>query len=293
MDLSQLPRMKVCNKCSFGKTLDKFYFRTSWNGKDYPTYICKECHSKKSKNNIQEWKKLELCWHCGNERNAGGNFCLKCKEKNRTNIIKRKIKNKQKAVELLGGKCSKCGLKTNCLDVYDFHHKDPSKKAVEVGKILAYSWVKILPEIEKCELLCGNCHRIETSENTIGNTRYKEIGVNDKRCRINSCMEFTGDRIYSRCENHREIATKLRVENRKNKKSKVIEILGFKCIKCGIQSDDTIIFDVHHNNPEIKTETLSNLMSRSFKRIEKELIDTSLICCNCHRLLHSKEVVEK
>lgn len=42
----------------------------------------------------------------------------------------------------------------------DFHHRDPEHKIDNVSH-LAYSatWDKVLAEIEKCDVLCSNCHR--------------------------------------------------------------------------------------------------------------------------------------
>lgn len=74
---------------------------------------------------------------------------------------KTRAKNKIKAVEYLGGRCLNCGLQTSHLAVYDFHHKDMSEKDSDPGSLLHYSWDRIKKEIDKCVLLCANCHRIE------------------------------------------------------------------------------------------------------------------------------------
>jgi hypothetical protein len=55
--------------------------------------------------------------------------------------------------------CGSCGLDDwRCLD---FHHRDPSTKLFNVGSISTrYSKKAILDEMEKCDVLCANCHRI-------------------------------------------------------------------------------------------------------------------------------------
>lgn len=55
-------------------------------------------------------------------------------------------------------KCAKCG--ENRFWVLDFHHKDPLLKEDNVS-LLAQNQNKkaVLKEIEKCEVLCSNCHR--------------------------------------------------------------------------------------------------------------------------------------
>lgn len=55
--------------------------------------------------------------------------------------------------------CIKCGEDHQaCMD---FHHRDPSTKKGEVGRMLGdfKSKKSILEEIEKCDVLCANCHR--------------------------------------------------------------------------------------------------------------------------------------
>src|SRR5437870_1590472 len=43
----------------------------------------------------------------------------------------------------------------------DFHHLDPSEKERSLGDIGKYGWsrAKVLAKIDKCVILCANCHR--------------------------------------------------------------------------------------------------------------------------------------
>jgi hypothetical protein len=52
------------------------------------------------------------------------------------------------------GECMDCGGSAE-----DFHHRDPATKRVEVGRMTRYSEASILAEVEKCDLLCADCHR--------------------------------------------------------------------------------------------------------------------------------------
>jgi hypothetical protein len=54
--------------------------------------------------------------------------------------------------------CKECG--ENHPACLDFHHRDPSSKefAVSVG-YEKYGKKRLLNEIEKCDVLCANCHR--------------------------------------------------------------------------------------------------------------------------------------
>jgi hypothetical protein len=58
--------------------------------------------------------------------------------------------------------CSKCG--NDDYRVLEFHHIQ--EKEFNIGDSInrGFSKEKILLEIKKCEILCANCHRIETYE---------------------------------------------------------------------------------------------------------------------------------
>lgn len=57
-------------------------------------------------------------------------------------------------------KCCRCDLKD--FRVLDFHHRDPKEKDMEVSNLvrLGFAKAKIMKEVEKCDVLCANCHRI-------------------------------------------------------------------------------------------------------------------------------------
>ena len=67
---------------------------------------------------------------------------------------------KEKCIEILGGKCERCGY-SKSLKALTFHHRDPSTKKENISKMLERPWNEILIELEKCALLCFNCHMEE------------------------------------------------------------------------------------------------------------------------------------
>lgn len=74
-------------------------------------------------------------------------------------VSKRRRKVKEMAVEHKGGRCVKCGY-ANCIAALEFHHVDPSQKDFNLGNNgNTMSWEKIQKELEKCILVCSNCHR--------------------------------------------------------------------------------------------------------------------------------------
>jgi hypothetical protein len=64
-------------------------------------------------------------------------------------------------IEYKGGQCERCRLNLNDTHyaVFDFHHIDPSEKDDNFKKIKFQKWEKIKQEIDKCMLVCSNCHR--------------------------------------------------------------------------------------------------------------------------------------
>jgi len=66
---------------------------------------------------------------------------------------------KLKAIEYLGSKCSSCKHEFHPA-VYEFHHTDPATKDRDPSKMLQLSWERLSTELDKCQLLCANCHRL-------------------------------------------------------------------------------------------------------------------------------------
>ena len=56
-------------------------------------------------------------------------------------------------------KCSNCP--ENNAICLDFHHRDPKKKEIGLSAVVQQGWSenRILKEIEKCDVLCSNCHK--------------------------------------------------------------------------------------------------------------------------------------
>jgi hypothetical protein len=62
--------------------------------------------------------------------------------------------------------CCKCGYNVHPVAL-ELNHIDPSTKEFTVSRCLGsgYTWDKVLAEIEKCDVMCSNCHQIHTYEN--------------------------------------------------------------------------------------------------------------------------------
>ncbi|HLB66093.1 MAG TPA: HNH endonuclease signature motif containing protein [Candidatus Saccharimonadales bacterium] len=74
-------------------------------------------------------------------------------------VSKRRRRIKQKAIEYKGGKCQICGY-VKYQGALDFHHIDPSTKSFGIGlNGHSRSWERVKEELDKCLLVCANCHR--------------------------------------------------------------------------------------------------------------------------------------
>lgn len=132
--------MKTCPKCTKSKSLNDFCVRSK--SKDGRQPWCKECTTKRFKEYYKE---------------------------NPVAYKERAAKIEKEARDLMHD------LKDNkpCVDcnrlfpfyVLDYHHKDSSKKTTEVGNLTCYGKARVLEEIQKCDLLCANCHRLRTHVN--------------------------------------------------------------------------------------------------------------------------------
>ena len=66
---------------------------------------------------------------------------------------------KAAAVAYLGGACQSCGY-NKCQEALDFHHRDPSEKWFSISDADPRIEGELLrAELDKCQLLCANCHR--------------------------------------------------------------------------------------------------------------------------------------
>jgi len=86
-------------------------------------------------------------------------FCSRnCNSK--AGVLAWRERTKHRAIDYLGGSCERCGYK-RCKDALEFHHRDSTEKSFSVSKAMVHirSWEAIRAELDKCDLLCANCHR--------------------------------------------------------------------------------------------------------------------------------------
>lgn len=81
---------------------------------------------------------------------------------------------KRKLVEMLGGKCNRCGY-DKCHRALELHHLSRANKQFAIsGKGYTSKWSVLVEEARKCRVLCANCHR--EIEDEIENSGYSSNG---------------------------------------------------------------------------------------------------------------------
>lgn len=105
--------------------------------------------------------KPHLCKDCG-ESDPGkfyNNQKIHCKVCHSKQTHARMKETKRLGVEYLGGCCKNCGY-NKYLGALQFHHRDPTQKdPANFNKWLSFEVMK--KELDKCDLLCANCHAEE------------------------------------------------------------------------------------------------------------------------------------
>mgnify|MGYP003339497367 CR=1 FL=1 len=81
-------------------------------------------------------------------------------------------------------KCTKCGF--DHIAALDFHHVNPAEKENLVSKMVANGcYAAAMEEVQKCIVLCANCHRIH---------HYEENSVKLTPLTTNQLPEHAGQR---------------------------------------------------------------------------------------------------
>lgn len=137
-------------------------------------YCSRSCSN--SMNNILKPKRLPEgnCSQCGNKITKSRKFCDNCRKlrkaeanskrtkigRNTKHVTSWRQRLKKKAIEYKGGSCSRCNY-SKSVRALTFHHLDPQEKDFGIGSGDTKSWETVKKELDKCILLCANCHAEE------------------------------------------------------------------------------------------------------------------------------------
>jgi len=163
---------------------------------------------------------------------------------------------KLKAIEYKGGECSYCGYNKS-VSALHFHHLNPSEKDFSLSGMKTRVFDKIKIELDKCVLLCSNCHMEEHEKIRFG--------------------KIDGDPGYES------------YLFRKGIKQKCIEYKGNSCQKCGYSKTITGLC-FHHLDTATKLFGITGpAFNKAWEIIKAELDKCILVCGNCHGEIHDEE----
>ena len=228
-----------------------------------------------------------------------------CKECTSKNTLEKRIKFKQFCVDYKGGSCIKCGYNKD-ITALEFHHKNPKDKEIDPSKMMNKSPEFIKNELDKCELLCSNCHREEHYKINKKKKQEKEFNINfvssfsssiltGKNTNKKSCKQcdtiLTADNTGAGTHNTtcKSCDSKNVMEKSIQGKQRCVDYMGGCCSVCGYDECITAL-EFHHIDPDKKSPTYNKrFRSWCFDRQKKELENCIIVCSNCHREIHSRD----
>ncbi len=173
--------------------------------------------------------------------------------------------------------CIRCG--ENDPACLHLHHRNRADKKRNIAFYVftASSLEKFIDELNKCDVLCANCHFIE---------HWQE---NDKI----SDLEEQHTMLQNRLREGTDLGwlKRRRIRNRIRQLETTLWFFRYKytlqCQNCGIEHPGCLQF--HHKDRKEKEAEVSNLRQTSIKQLLHEIDKCDVLCANCHAKLHWKE----
>jgi hypothetical protein len=132
----QDPTHKTCSGCHVVKPAEEFNFK--YRAKGIRHSYCRECGKRLTRSHYQRKKRSYL------KRN-----------------LRAYAERRQLVLEAKSRPCADCGVQYPYY-VMDFDHRDGRLKEFSLNAVHRVTKRAILREIEKCDVVCSNCHRERT-----------------------------------------------------------------------------------------------------------------------------------
>ena len=139
---------KLCSGCRVAKPVEEFNFR--YRAKGIRHSYCRECGKRLTQSHYKRNKRSYL------DRNT------RAYQRHRELI--RRIKARP---------CADCGIQYPYY-VMDFDHREGEEKLFGLNSVARMTISGILREIEKCDVVCANCHRERTHRRWLAGLKFEE-----------------------------------------------------------------------------------------------------------------------
>jgi hypothetical protein len=213
--------------------------------------------------------------------------CNSCGSNRATRAARRALK--ERMVEYKGGRCHACGFDES-LAALSFHHRNPALKSLGIAGSHARSWAVLRRELDKCDLLCLNCHLEAHEHDRRLGPRTSAVDPSEigRLCRCVSCGR---EYVHNWRKGHtRQVCNSCRTNRggraaRRLLKQRLVEQRGGRCELCGYsRSLRALCF--HHRDETSKRFQFAGSHLRSWEALTRELEKCILLCQNCHVTAH-------
>jgi len=139
--------MKTCTKCFIEKPSGEYFVKDSKTGRLHAQ--CKDCY-----------RKRRILYYADHYEKYRDEYRIRAK----TRRILKRAELRETMVKYLSDKaCVICG--ESDIRTLEFDHLNPSEKSFGIARGMHdfSDWTTILDEIQKCRILCSNCHKKHTA----------------------------------------------------------------------------------------------------------------------------------
>lgn len=154
--------------------------------------------------------------------------------------------------------CADCG-ETFRAHQMDFDHRDPTEKSFRLSssRAMLASEVDLHREIEKCDIVCANCHRVRT--------------VRAERLR-------SGSSSTKRTKETERWRARRRAQG-----WMLAQLRDRPCVDCR-KTFLPFVMEFDHRDPATKRSTVTRMLGRAgLDGILAEVAKCDIVCVNCHR----------
>jgi len=186
---------------------------------------------------------------------------------------------KIKAVNILGGKCGRCG--DDNIFHLALHHKNPKDKISGINNLKFNRWSIIEKEVNKCELLCHNCHQEHHYKNNNSVKKFNKLMFFEFKkatgciiCGYNKCIDSLNFHHNQNIKNFEfgYLSFRTRIKSIGEIKKKIVDELNMcdvVCANCHAEKHINIKLFNKNYNLIIKK---SNNIKENNNLIDKEIV---------------------